>query len=388
LISGTTREEFFGQLGQFRLVDPVIRQAYLEVEKSIMAEDLEGSPHGDVWHTSFHASEFPGDDERACGRYALYSMMNVPQVDEIDDCGRAIMDAGKDAEMQQVRRLYRAGFLISAHPDEDRQTGWMEPQSFLTGNTDGIQVLPFAGTGRILEFKGKDGKVIDEMRLGTKKPDTWHIKQVNAYIGMGNAMGGIEFGRCRESGRCYIQPGPYQPAIFCPIHGYSQHCWELATLGAIEDGTLLYFARERPRTHTHEFHFKLDPRYLEAGRARLRLWMSMLQRGELPHDPAAKRHPFGWMWSIDPCDYCPYKKHVCKPDWKAGITRLEDSHMHEFSRRVSLAYRPDEARLATLRRWELWPPEEDLTHGEEAQDEQQQEQLDGHREEERVLAGS
>src|SRR5689334_2129466 len=100
-----TRSELFQKLGIMKpLVNPILDAAYEIEEKQIWLEDLQSSPHGQHWHVSFHASSFPGDDPKACGRAAMYSLMNIPAQEPIDRKGRAVMEAGKDIENRIVWR--------------------------------------------------------------------------------------------------------------------------------------------------------------------------------------------------------------------------------------------------------------------------------------------
>jgi hypothetical protein len=93
---GVSQREFLSRLGVVRLVDPITEDAYKHVAHHRWENDLDSSPHGQPWHTSFHASEFPGDDPKACARKALYGLMGLPAGQPIEPRGLTVMDAGKD----------------------------------------------------------------------------------------------------------------------------------------------------------------------------------------------------------------------------------------------------------------------------------------------------
>jgi hypothetical protein len=308
--TGISRSELFAKLGVMRLADSLIDSAYTFVEQEILRENLEGSPHGTPWHTSFHASAFPGK-ERECGRAAIYSLMDVPTLDEISNDSRALMDVGKDVETQIVRRLERYGVLISASPDDAVQTNFTLPEYWLTGNTDAVVLNPGWKKGHVLEFKGKDHDKIMQMRTGLLEPDEYHIAQCKAYISLANI--------------------------------FSHTLWP--DLEPVNTGTLIYFSRQRPRV-TAEFFFEIDHTFFELGLSRLRAWQQHFLDGTLPE------HPFGGKeWSKEPCGWCAYKRDVCKVDWKAGVTKLEDSVAHEHARKIRPSYDYTTIREAVLARW-------------------------------------
>src|ERR1700723_1139590 len=142
---GLSRDEFYNSLfGASPIIESMLLAAYEREEQEIWRGDLESSPHGQKWNTSFHASSFPGDDPFACGRLAVYGLMNPPPNEPIAPWLRGWFDLGKNLELDWVRRLARDGRLLSvdqtARPNEP-QTAFVDAEHWLTGGTDAI-VLP------------------------------------------------------------------------------------------------------------------------------------------------------------------------------------------------------------------------------------------------------
>lgn len=352
---GLTRTEFMARLGMIRVVDPMVEEAYDLEEHRIWEGDLDSSPHGEHWSTSFHASSFPGDDPYACERLALYGLMNVPDAAPIDRRGRMYMDAGKNLELELVRRFGKAGWLLSADQTsgDDYQTNFTDEVSWLSGSPD-IIVIPRGWTrGHIVEVKGRGVQrppkyrelrdPLSEMRGFREQPNPKHEKQLGAYIGMGN----LDFHKrvpevtvCMETWS--ICPDPDH---LCPIHGKSC-AKKRIEMQPIVDGTLLYVALD-DGTVTWERFYSLNKKWFGAGRDTLRRWRKDFINGDLPP------RPDDWMWSKDPypCKWCPMKKYVCKPDDKVGITRLEDSHAIEFAKEIRPGYSYPDQRQRVLDRW-------------------------------------
>lgn len=351
---GLTRTEFMARLGRLKIVDPMIDNAYGITEEKIWAEDLDSSPHGHHWSTSFHASSFPGDDPYACERLALYTLMNVPESTPIDRRGRMYMDAGKNLELELVRRFGKAGWLLSADQTsgDDYQTNFQDEVSWLSGSPDIIVIPPGWNRGHVVEVKGRGVQrppryrelrdPLSEMRVMREQPNPKHERQLGAYIGMAN----LEFHKrvpqvtvCEETWSvCWDRK--------CPIHGTA--CTKRTIeMQPVVDGTLLYVALDDGAV-TFERFYSLNRSWFGTGRDTLRRWRQDFVNGELPPRPA------DWMWSKDPfpCKWCPMKKNVCKPDDKAGITRLEDSHAVGFARDIRPGYSYKNQRQRVLSRWE------------------------------------
>lgn len=306
---GLSRRELLSQLGINPLVDPVIELAYARVEEKIWRENLDSSVHGNHWHTSFHASEFPGDTPKACGRKAIYSLLDIPDRDPVEPRGRAIMDAGKALEVEIVRRLHEAGVLISAGPDDPVQTGFVVPEVWLTGNCDAIIQPPGWNKGHVIEIKGKDPDKIKEMQRAQRGPDPEHVNQLRTYIGLANAVSSVMWPK--------LEP--------------------------VTDGSLLYVDRSRPR-NTFEFYYEINDHFMQTGLARLAEWKELFLEEKLPDRP--KR----WRWTEEPCEWCPVKK-LCKKDLKEDVYDLPESNAVKFAKEIRPSYDYEATRDAVINRW-------------------------------------
>jgi hypothetical protein len=87
---------------------------------------------------------------------------------------------------------------------------------------------------------------------------------------------------------------------------------------------------------------------MEVGRQRLEDWKQSFLNDELPVRPKE------WKWSQPPCQYCPFKKNVCKPDHLAGINKLSESHGIEYTKSIRKKYDFKETREFVIKRWEPW----------------------------------
>ncbi len=305
-----SRRELFAKLGVHKpIVAPILSACHEREEEQIWREDLFNAPHGEPWHTSFHASNFPGDNPKACARQAMYTMMNVPAMKPFDYHVRLMGEVGKAIEVSTVERFHRAGILLSNPPDEEYQTGYTDEEHWLTCAPDAIIELPNKNRPHVVEVKGKDPKVVEAMREGRRSFDPAHRSQVLTQIGL--------------------------------THENSLDLWP--DMEKCEDGTILYQDRARPGT-VHEFKFQYNEKFMEQGRAALKEWQGYFLDGELPPRPKE------WRWTEPPCQYCPVKK-LCKADYKDKVTKLEDSNAIKHTEEVRGEYDYNETRQAVLDRW-------------------------------------
>jgi hypothetical protein len=304
-----TRSEMFARLGILPpIVEPILQAAYEIEEEQIWREDIGNAPHGEPWHTSFHASQFPGDDPKACGRQAMYRLMNIPGMKPLDPAVRAMGEVGKSIEDSIVWRFERAGILLSDPPSAEHQMGFVDEEYWLTGNPDVI--IEWNGRPHLIESKGKDSNVVEDMQQGKRSFDYDHRNQTLTYIGL--------------------------------THETSKEKWP--KLDVAKDGTLFYQSRNRPRT-THEFRFEHNPGFMEQGRSKLKEWQKLFLDEELPPRPKE------WKWTERPCQWCPVKP-VCKQDHKDGVKTLTQSNAIEHTIGVRGSYDYDETRNQVLDRWE------------------------------------
>lgn len=311
--TGKTRTETWAALGLLKVVDPATRHAFSIAEDRIWREGLRNNPHGHPWHTSQHASSFPGDDPRACGRKAIYTLMDIPKNEPANRRLVGQGEVGKAIELMLQDKFGMAEMLLSDNEndaDVDFQTGFIDEDNWLTGNMDLLIVPVGWDRPHVVEVKSKAHDVVLQMKRGERGPDPAHINQCKTYIGFANERAD----RWPE----------YKP---------------------VQDGSIFYCSRDDP-SFTHEFFYSYDPAFMEQGRDRLAEWNDYFVRGELPP------HPFGGKeWSQLPCKWCPFKKFACKPDHKAGVTKLRDSNGIEWAREIRPNYDYDKKRKAVLTRW-------------------------------------
>lgn len=314
-----SRFQLFAELGLLKVVEPTTQAAYNKVTEEQWRSEFTESPHGTPWHTSFHASQFPGGDDRACARKSLYTLMNIPRPKPVDRGGRTVMAAGRAIEYELVKTFLDAGVLLSAGPDDPVQTGFVDANHWLTGNTDAV-ILPEGWTkGHVVEVKSKDHEVVMAMRNGERGPDPEHVRQLKTYIGMANEA--------------------------------SAELWP--ELDPPETGSIFYLSRNRPAV-TAEFFYRMDEEILADGRQKLAEWKENFIQDQLPP------RPDGWMWTEEPCKYCQYKnlklsdgtKVGCKQDDLVGITKLSESTTIQFASELNTDYDYDQARAAVLARWQ------------------------------------
>lgn len=340
---GMTRNQLFAALGVIRVVNPLADRAYANRERKIWEQDLDSSPHGHPWHTSFHASSFPGDDPVACARKEVYGLMNIPESEPTSRFLRAVGDAGKAIEDEVVGRWHDAGMLLSAAPDADVQTGFKDEENWLTGNCDAI-VLPFGWTRpHVVEVKSKFQAAIDEMKAGQRLADPKHRRQCMTYIGLQHENYKPERVLVCEknwticSGMCVLCKG--------------SDCLIEIELEPVVDGSVYYVSRDNP-SDTFEFFYSYDPAFMEEGREVLATARESFLSGNLPDRPFDKSEDKVVGWSQLPCKWCPLKKHVCKPDYVDKIDTLEDSHAIEVAKQIRPDYSYPNTRGQVLGRWQ------------------------------------
>jgi CRISPR/Cas system-associated exonuclease Cas4 (RecB family) len=305
-----TRNELWNRLQLIRTIEPINQRAFVKAEDERWRNENQ-APHGNPWHVSFHASQFPGDDPLACPRKALYTMMNFPEQQAFSRKSRHLMSIGLAIEQDLVDAWYRAGILLSAAPEDDFQTGFEFPEVWLTGSVD--SVIKIDGRAVPVEIKTKSAEVIAEMQVGKKGPDPRHVSQLKVQIAL-----------ARTSGK-----------------------WD--DLKPITHGFLYYLSRNDP-TQTAEFRVDYDEHFFDAGIEKLRRWRGWFEEGLLPSIDSTKRHPMGWRWSYEPCKWCPFKK-TCQEDHKEGISDLMESNGVFKAGRIRDDYDAETARLKVLARW-------------------------------------
>lgn len=309
------REVFLKQMGVLKgypdLVN-ITKVAYEDSEQKLYQNDLDDAQDRHRT-TSFFASEFPMQP-RPCARKALYSLMDVPQSAPNSIFMRGVVEIGKAVEEQIVDRWIDAGIMLSNNQGNKKQIRFEDNETWLSGAADAILDLrPSLNTVVPVDIKSKTTKVLDEMIAGERSYDEKHYAQVQAYIFL-----------CRKY---HIEMG-----------------WEDIGLKPAESGYIFYASREEP-TKTFQFFIEADYTLINNGINTLKDWKANFLSGDLPERPK------GWMWGLEPCKWCSYKRDVCKPDYKAGVTRLEDSHAIEYTKNLRKNYDPEKTKERVVERW-------------------------------------
>jgi hypothetical protein len=324
----------------------------------------DNEPHGHPWHESFHASSFPGNDDMACPRKAMYTLMDFAK--DAPDPPRltAFGAMGKAMELAIVNAMARHGSLISTDQNEEKggiQTGFTEPQHWLTGNADALQ-LPEGSLSPVpIEIKVKRHNKWQEIKQGLTPPPPENVRQAKAYLaGMHlhlpetlptiliceqtwTVATGVTHGVCRRHG-CWT-------------------CLKEVQLAPIQRGALMYLSFDEPDIKQAKvFPLEVDLDFYYDGLAKLTLWRQYFENNHLPslaptsNGNRAQPHGglAGWGWSKDPCRFCNFKK-VCKQDHIDSIQTLTESagvrHTQEVRAPVGMKYDPEKTRQAVFDRW-------------------------------------
>ena len=331
---GISRVELFSRLQLIRILEPLAGEA-LEVRESLAHRGKLGDddPHGRPWHTSFHASSFPGGEKLACPRKALYTLMDIPQDKPFSPKSRLMMEMGKTVEQFYVEGFYHMGILLSPPPWEPVQLGFTNDDAWLTGNCDAVILPPKLGRPHVWECKMKYARDIAEMKVGLKGPDPGHIIQAKTYVAAMRILGA--------------------------------ELWPKLPL--IKDGTIFYASRDNPRD-TAEFLVEYDPKFWDAGLEQLKVWKGYFEDdilpsqlgGQIPLDTNAKgdkviskRHPLGkdFRWTYQPCQWCDWQG-TCRQDFKDDVVTLSESNGVDFAKSLDKSYDWKKIRKAVFAAWE------------------------------------
>lgn len=295
-------------------MDELTDKAYDELSWEIHRGGFDDAPHGQPWHTSFHASGFP-PEKRPCARKAMYELMGIPTEKPAEPWLVAVADAGKDIENQIVKRWHNAGWLLTAPPGSPVQTGFADPDSWLTCSVDAALDLRSACSYEHVlpvDVKGKDHAVVTEIRAGKRGADAGHVQQVT-----------VQTAFCRSE--------------------HERMGWGKMGLEPAKGASLLYVSRQRPG-YRAEVHVPWDEARYEKGLAVLGEWRDSFLAGALPERPKA------WRWTEEPCKWCDHRD-VCKFDIRKDVVKLEDSTAISKAQAVRPTYDYERARYAVLERW-------------------------------------
>lgn len=344
-------KEMLIQLGAIRVVEPMVDTAYANVQQRRWLAQEGDDPHGLPWHVSFHASSFPGDDPQACGRLAMYGLMDVPKGGPTERWLHSTATAGKSIELDIVRHVRDDGMLVrsgqqgrSSDPDAKLvdpmsgivtdvgmpQMGFRDDAHWLTGSVD-MPMLPLNyHSPFIVEVKTKHEAKIIGMARGEKSYDEKHRRQLLCSLGLAH-----------ENPDAFLHPTDDSIKLDPPT-----------------DGAIYYVARDTDwpgPVKTFEFYFQYDAGFMEEGRAKLAEWRQHFLDDRLPEAVPrknARSHPNGpgWRWSEGACKYCPLKK-ACRADYDNGVTKLSESHAVALASFARPGYTHKDKRKAVLQTW-------------------------------------
>lgn len=346
---GLGRFETWARLGRVRTGETLFNDASLHAEEQ---EWRTGPDH----HTSFHISAFPAGDPRTCDRQAIYRLMGMPNEVPATRMLMGTAIVGTAAEEWNTRNLDLDGRLLSANVDAEHQTKFEDADHWLSGSPDFVVLPPGWNRPHLIETKTKDLDVVVEMKNLQRSYDARHARQTRAYIGIGHAITPQvwpEVVICSRTWRlAYVQPneqGEIDDISYqCRDHGdplVPGSCLMRLQLKPLRTGSLVYMGRDRPHV-TCEYVFEHDEQWFQSGLDVLTRRQGFFQSRVLPSQPFG-----GKDWSKDPCRFCDFKKHVCKPDHKAGVTKLEDSHGVAWAKGVYGDYDFDAVMKAVTDRW-------------------------------------
>lgn len=364
---GISREDLWRQLSEAPgpVVQPMLMAAYeLELHREW---SLGGrNPHGDPWHTSFHASEFPGQNRVACGRYAVYNLLDPPSEAPIKPFLKAWFELGTNLEHDWVRRFRAYGTLLSKSPaiGDDYQTGFADREHWLTGASDAIVLQVDRGKAHCIEIKTTSHEKVLKMLASNgadvPKQHAKYLRQLGTYIGLAyEAPFMPQVLVCGKSGLLLTEEDSvHSSGRQCPARQRAGdrphpllHDGECTQVQIVvtrpDDGTLIYSSREEPLT-VASFHVDYDPAFMAAGREKLAEWRQAFIEERIPEHPHEHAKA---KWGVEPCRYCPLKAAVCKPDYTNKITSLRESNLIGSSQQTSPAWNYDEVRAAVLARW-------------------------------------
>lgn len=323
--------EFWSRRQIIREIEPMTEEAYRKMEEDLWRQVAADEGHNEAWHISFHGSNFPGHNPNWCPRAALYGMMNFPARDPWKRRLRISAETGKALERQMMTRWHYHGVLLTPPPNADEtdssdQLRYEYPELMMTGTVDGVLRSLYDNLRPVpVEVKSKYDEVIEAMLNGLRGPDPDHVAQCKTEIAFVRVM--------MERGLL----------------------WPGTDLKLPEYGVIYYMSRDDAE-RTAEFRIDYDPHWYEMGVKVLALAKECWDNDVLPSTPdekERKRHPMGpgWKWSEGACQYCDYKRDICRPDHKYDVKTLTGSNGCRIAKRIRGEYDVDLVRAAVEKRW-------------------------------------
>lgn len=347
---GLGRIQLWNTLGlEVKVVEPMIVTAY---EREAEREWLGGgeAPHGHPWFSGFHASSAPGTNPYACGRAAVYGLMDLPSEKPREPRVSAMFDLGLNLEHDWVRRFHAEGMLLSKSPavGDAYQTVFIDDEHWLSGAADAIVLPPFWRRGHNVEVKTTSHEKVIAMLdnpANTIYSHPKYVRQLKTYIGSAYEQRfSPEVVVCEESW-AITREFPMGMRL-CPVHGSFDCATVALKLDPPVDGTLIFSSREEPLT-TASYFIEYDPEHMAATRAKLAEWKDYYLHGLLPPHPQEGERA---KWSVNQCKFCDLKRQ-CKADYTAKTARIADSAHIEAAQKIRHGYDYEETRAAVLGRW-------------------------------------
>ncbi len=313
---GLSRRQLFTTLGIVPPPGPRLHKRTIRAWTDLELWRLNRDPH---FRSSFWGSAFPVGPGNHCGRFALYSLMNLPDSEPPHPKLVATARAGKDVENQITYRWARAGITVggscSLNEDvEPAQLRLQDPEHWLSCAIDScLDLRPDWPAVCPVDVKSKPDKTINELRVGAASYDPRHRAQVISYVHV-----------CRLN--------------------HEAMGWADMGLEPANGGFLYYCSRDNP-TNAVEFWIEYDEAEVENALTLLQQWRIGYEKGILPERPKA------WRWTEQPCKWCDLKK-LCKADVKDGVTDLFLSGVNRYAVGVNPSYDARKVHAQVLRRWQ------------------------------------
>lgn len=359
---GISRVELYRELGvEFSIIESLLTSAYQNEADREWRNGRGRAP------SSFYISNFPGDDPIACGRAAVYSLMDLPEEKPVDIMGMRLMDAGKELELDFTRRLAAEGSLLTGDESKgEDQTKFTDPEVWSSGAVDAI-VLPFGWhKGHIVEVKGTSANKINAMRSDPTDTPWSHKKythQVKTYIAEAHEQNfAPKVVVCASSWAITKETWASQSMSFhwCPVHQSFECETKEIQLDPPDSGELIYASRDPERGRgldTVSYFFDYDPDFLAAGKEKLAAWRDAYERGMIPEHPLEDQRK---KWTADPCRFCKFAGHKerggCKKDYAEKITTLAESSWIPLAKRIRPGHSYEKARAEVFARWGIEDP--------------------------------
>jgi hypothetical protein len=271
------------------------------------------------FRSSFWAGSFPAGDTPHCGRLSIYRLLNIPEANAAKPLLAAAARAGIDVENQITYRWGHAGITLGgsvpiAEGDRFEQLRLQDPEHWISAAIDGtLDMRPEHPAVVCVDVKSKREKFVNELKVGARKPDPRHVGQVVANIHL-----------CRKY--------------------HEEMGWAAMGLEPCTGGFVYYVSREDP-SNGKAFWVPYDATQIADAIARLDSWRESFSKGDLPARPKEMR------WSEDPCKWCDFKKTICKPDDKEGVSSMFESHAIKYGKAVDSSWDPKKIQQEVLDRW-------------------------------------